>query len=96
MHTLRWNSWKDSEHFEPNSLMKKEKMENMEELIKSLEDKQWVSSQQHNLLDHNFGGVSKCLFENQMENSSRQTFISLQFWDKTICNDFVLLFPKSI
>ena len=41
----------------------------MEELMKSLKDKQLVSSQQHNLLDHNFGGVSKCLFENQMENS---------------------------
>ena len=37
--------------------------------MKSLKDKQLVSSQQHNLLDHNFGGVSKCLFENQMENS---------------------------
>ena len=41
----------------------------MEELMKSLKDKQLVSSQQHNFLDHNFGGVSKCLFENQMENS---------------------------
>ena len=41
----------------------------MEELLKSLEDKQLVLSQQHNLLDHSFGGVSKCLFENQIENS---------------------------
>ena len=47
----------------------KKKTENMEELIKSPKNKQLVSSQQHNLLDHNFGGVSKCLFENQMENS---------------------------
>ena len=37
--------------------------------MKSLKDSQMVSSQQHNLLDHNPGGVSKCLFENQMENS---------------------------
>ena len=37
--------------------------------MKSLKEKQLVSSQQHNLLDHNFGGVSKCLFENQMDNS---------------------------
>ena len=37
--------------------------------MKSLNDKQLVSSQQHNLLDHNFSGVSKCLFENKMENS---------------------------
>ena len=35
----------------------------MEELMKSLKDKQLVSSQQHNLLDHIFSGVSKCLFE---------------------------------
>ena len=50
-------------------MMTKEKNSNMEELMKSLKDKQLVSSQQHSLLDHNFGGVSKCLFENQMENS---------------------------
>ena len=37
--------------------------------MKIPKDKQLVSSQQHNLLDHNVGGVSKCLFENQMENS---------------------------
>ena len=37
--------------------------------MKTLKDKQLVSSQQHNLLDHNFGGVSKCLFKNQMGNS---------------------------
>ena len=47
----------------------KKKNENMEELMKSLKDKQLVSSLQHNLLNHNFGAVSKCLFENQMENS---------------------------
>ena len=41
----------------------------MEELLKSLQDKQLVLSQQHILLDHNFDGVSKCLFENQMENA---------------------------
>ena len=41
----------------------------MEELKKSPKDKQLFSSQQHNLSDHNFGGVSKCLFENQMKNS---------------------------
>ena len=45
--------------------------------MKSLKDKQWVSSQQHSLLDHSFGGVSKCLLENQMENS--------QFRDKHSC-----------
>ena len=37
--------------------------------MKSLKDKQLVSSQHHNLLDHNFGGISKYLFENQMEKS---------------------------
>ena len=47
----------------------KRKIENMEELMKSLKDKQLVSCQQHKLLRHNFAGVSKCLFENQMENS---------------------------
>ena len=31
----------------------KKKIENMEELMKSLKDKQLVSSQQHNLLEHN-------------------------------------------
>ena len=41
----------------------------MEELIKNIKDKQLVLSQQHNLLDNNFGGFSECLFENQMENS---------------------------
>ena len=46
--------------------------------MKSLKDKQLVSSQQHNLLDHNFGGVSKCLFENQMEN--------FQLTDKHSCH----------
>ena len=49
--------------------MTNKKIKNMEELMKSLKDKQLVSSQQYNLLDHNFGGVSKCFFENQMENS---------------------------
>ena len=44
-------------------LWQKKKTENMEELIKSLIDKQLVLSKQHNLLDHNFDGVSKCLFE---------------------------------
>ena len=37
--------------------------------MRNLKDKQLVSSQQHNLFDHNFGGVSKCSFENQMGNS---------------------------
>ena len=37
--------------------------------MKTLKDKQLVSSQQHNLLDHNFGDVSMCLFENKLENS---------------------------
>ena len=49
--------------------MRKDKIENMEELMKSLKGKILVSSQQHNLFDHNCGGVSKCLLENQMENS---------------------------
>ena len=31
--------------------------------MKSLKDKQLVSSQHHNLLDHNFHGVSKCLLK---------------------------------
>ena len=42
----------------------------MEELMKSLKDKQMVSSQQHNLLDHNSGGVSKCLFETKWKISA--------------------------
>ena len=34
--------------------MTKEKIENMEDLMESLQDKQLVSSQQHNLVDPSF------------------------------------------
>ena len=78
--------------------MTKEKNGKHERAYEKPKDKQLVSSQQHNLLDNNFGVVSKCLIENQMEN--------IQFKDKhsycynlekkTICNEFALLFPKSV
>ena len=67
---LRWNSWKRHWKFCSKKFDdKRKKLKKMEELMKSLKDKQLVASQQHNFLDHNFGGVSKCLSENQMENS---------------------------
>ena len=70
MHTLRWDSWKRQwKLWSKKFIDKRKKIENMEELMKSLKDKQLVSSQQHNLLDNTFGSVSKCLFESQMENS---------------------------
>ena len=58
-------------------LITREKIENMEELMKSLKDKQLVSGQQHNLFHHNLGGVSKCLFETKWQFLSSKTSIHI-------------------
>ena len=66
--------------------------------MKSLKDKQLVSSQQHNLLDNKFGGVPKYLFENQMENSQLKDKHSYHYnlEAKQFAMTLPLLFPRSI
>ena len=41
----------------------------MKDLLKNFKEKRLVSSHEHKLLAHNFSGVSKQLFENQVCNA---------------------------
>ena len=46
----------------------------MKDLLKSLKEKQLIVGEQHMLLKHNFSGMTKELFENQMKNTGRTTY----------------------
>ena len=46
------------------------KIKNMKGLLKYLKEQQLIADEQHLILKHNFGGMAKELFENQLKNSS--------------------------
>ena len=49
------------------------KINNMKDLIKNLKDNKLVSDMQHELLEQNFEGISKHLFQNQLSNLQMKT-----------------------
>ena len=46
----------------------------MKDLLKSLKEKQLIAGEQHMLLKHNFAGMTKELFENQMKNTGKAIY----------------------
>ena len=68
----------------------------MKQLLKCLKDKKLIALEQHALLKHNFGGMAKELFQNQLKNTGKTTFGHCYTNETTVCINTALLFTKSI
>ena len=84
----------------------------MKELLKSLKEKQLIETEQHMILKHNFGGMAKELFKNQLKNSGKTSYgqrysfeikqfaLTLHYYSPKaydfVCKMFILPHPYSI
>ena len=59
------------------------RMKCMKDLMKSLKEKQLIAAIEHEVLSHNFNGVSKHLFDDQMKNSKTESNLSNQYTMET-------------